>query len=196
MTGPAGETALWEAVREGDAERLAALLDGGAGPDARTPEGIPLTRAAVYHGRPALAEVLLERGAPLDGFTAAALGRESDVAAMLDDGRLSAGARSEDGWTALHLAAFFGRAGVARALLDRGADHRARSTNDLANTPLHAAAAGGHLAVVRILVERGADVNAEAGGIAPLDIACGRGDDEMARYLVEHGAKKARRNGG
>ena len=77
-----------------------------------------------------------------------------------------------DGWTPLHLAAFFGHLEAAKLLLDSGADVYAVSRNSLQNTPLHAAAAGKHEDVALVLLARGADPSAvDAGGYTPLKIA-------------------------
>ena len=108
---------------------------------------------------------------------------------LLDRGEADVGARSADGWTPLHLAAYFGHRETAAMLLDRGADTAARSANDLENTPLHAALAGGRDPVVELLVERGADVNAVANGFRPLDIADRRREQAMVEYLRAHGAQ-------
>src|SRR5262249_56190652 len=51
---------------------------------------------------------------------------------------------SPDGWTPLHLAAFFGHVKIAELLLTHDADVTARSRNANGNTPLHAALAGNH----------------------------------------------------
>ena len=75
---------------------------------------------------------------------------------------------SSDGWTPLHLAAFFGKGDAARLLLNKGASVTARSTNQMANTPLHAAAAGKHAEIVKLLLDHGANANArQHGGWAP-----------------------------
>ena len=52
-----------------------------------------------------------------------------------------------DGWTPLHLAAFFGHLDAAARLLEAGASLAAVSRNSLTNTPLHAAVAGGRVEV-------------------------------------------------
>lgn len=189
--------AVLAAFEADDAERrIRARVEADPGlVKAKAPGGVPLPLAALYHGREDVADLLLDLGAPLDVHTAAALGREKDLDHMLGRRRASVRALSADGWTPLHLAAYFGRREAAARLIDRGADVGARSENTMENTPLHAAAAGGRMACVMLLVERGADVNAEAAGIAPLDIACGRRDDEMVRYLVDRGARKARKGG-
>ena len=50
---------------------------------------------------------------------------------------------SADGWTPLHLAAFFGSR-MRHVLLNTGAKVNERSTNPMQNMPLHAAASGRH----------------------------------------------------
>jgi ankyrin repeat protein len=182
---------LWLAICEGDHAAVEAIVE--TRPDlARgvTDDGLPWTLAAVYRGHPGIADLLLRHGAELDPFTAASLGRTDQLDVLLDRGQAAPGERSPDGWTPLHLAAFFGHRETAAMLLDRGADLAASSTNDLANTPLHAALAGGRGPVAELLVERGADVNAVANGLRPLDIAEGREDHEMVEYLTRHGASR------
>lgn len=112
--------------------------------------------AALYRGHLDVVNALIDLGAPLDAFAAAATGRLPELQRAIDKpGALNAFAY--DGWTPLHLAAFFGHLDAARALLDAGADKGAFSRNAMRNTPLHAAAAGRHGDVARLLVERGAD---------------------------------------
>lgn len=182
---------LWLAICEGDHATVESIVDERpALARGRTAEGLPWTLAAVYRGHPGVADLLLRHGAELDPFTAAALGRTDQLRVMLDRGEAGLQDLSADGWTPLHLAAFFGHPETAAMLIDRGADMAARSRNDIGNTPLHAAVAGGRSAVAELLVERGADVNAVANGLRPLDIAAGREDREMEAYLVAHGATR------
>ena len=84
---------------------------------------------------------------------------------------------SGDGWTPLHLAAFFGHAKIVEMLLARDADVSARSHNPNGNTPLHAALAGNHKLVAGLLIGAGADVNgADAQGWRPLHLAAANGE--------------------
>jgi uncharacterized protein len=132
---------------------------------------------------------LVEADPSLAIFAAAILGDTGKLEEALAANRSLISALSSDGWTPLHLAAFFGKDDAARLLLNQGAPVDARSTNAMQNTPLHAAAAGGHAAIVKLLIERGASVNArQHGGWTPLHAAAQNGDVEMARALVDAGA--------
>jgi uncharacterized protein len=135
------------------------------------PSGESPLMAALYRGHRHVVSTLIELGAELDVFAAAATG---DVVALREaleqPGTINAYAY--DGWTPLHLAAFFGQLEVLNTLLAAGADIHAVSRNSLTNTPLHAATAGKHAAVALRLLEHGADdqIN-DAGGYSPAKIA-------------------------
>jgi uncharacterized protein len=187
---PTAPEPLLAAVRAHDAAAIARLLDEDptrAG--MRAPGGESLVLHACYVGAPELAPVLL-RGRPLDACEAAALG---DVAALRfaieedDDARVR---RSSDGWTPLHLAAFFGQDDAVALLIDHGAPLDAHSTNATRNTPLHAALAGlTRPGVVRRLIFAGADVSARgAQHLTPLHLAASRGDAALCDLLIARGA--------
>ncbi len=108
---------------------------------------------------------------------------KSVQACLAADGSL-AGAYSEDGWTALHLVAYFGHLEAALVLLDHGADPEVRSRNRMENTPLHAAVANRQVAAARLLLERGADRAAQKDdGLTPLDLARENGHDAVIALL-------------
>lgn len=122
-------------------------------------------------------------------FAASMLGDIARIEALSNSNRSTVNAISTDGWTPLHLAAFFGKADAARLLLNKGAKATARSTNPMNNLPLHAAAAGKHIPVVKLLLEFGTPPNAQQhGGWTALHAAAQHGDVEMAKVLVENGA--------
>src|SRR5579885_521638 len=140
---------------------------------------VSLLLRAKYEGRNDDAEALAKgRGdADLDVFEAAALGRTARLQAILDAEPSRANGFAEDGFTALHLAAFFGHAASAALLLDRGADPNAIARNAMKVAPLHSAAAARAHDVARALLERGADPNArQEGGFTPLHSSANSGD--------------------
>ncbi len=187
-----------ESVRAGDAERLRALIAADpAAAGARDPGGVSALMTALYIGRADLARILEEAGRPLDVFEAAALGREERLRALLDGQPSLATARSADGFTALHLAAFFGREGAAALLLERGADPDAAALNPMRVTPLHSAVATRRHAIARRLLERGANPNArQQEGWTPLHGAAHEGEAETVELLLRHGADPALRHEG
>jgi len=122
-------------------------------------------------------------------FAAAIQGDTAQLEQLLAANRSLVSAMSSDGWTPLHLAAFFGKIDAARLLLNKGAQVNARSANAMQNIPLHAAAAGKHMDVIKLLIDHGASVNArQHGGWTALHAAAQNGDLETARALVGAGA--------
>jgi ankyrin repeat protein len=138
--------------------------------------------AALYRGHGDIVDALIEAGAEIDVFAAAATGRMEDLRRTVSDGTVNT--LAYDGWTPLHLAAFFGHLDAARLLLDAGADVRAVSHNSLKNTPLHAATAGRHADIALTLLAAGADPSAvDAGGYTPLQIAKQNGLDTVVAAI-------------
>lgn len=144
---------------------------------------------AVRAGDLARVKDLVAADPSLTIFAASILGDTEQLTALLTANRSLVGMLSSDGWTPLHLAAFFGKTDAVRLLLNKGALVNARSTNPMENMPLHAAAASRHIEVVKLLIEHGAPVNArQHGGWAPLHAAALNGDLETAKALIAAGA--------
>jgi uncharacterized protein len=132
---------------------------------------------------------LLAEGPELDVHEAAAVGDVDRLRELLDGRPELASAVATDGFTALHLAAFFRRPEGVRLLLERGADPNAVAENAMRVTPLHSAAARGDHVAVRLLLAAGADPNArQQGGFVPLHAAVAVGDRELAEMLLAAGA--------
>ncbi len=179
-----------DAIRARDADALAALI--AQNPEVRTqggPAGETLVLFCVYASAAELAP-LVRGDRPYDACEAAALGDRTALNEALDRDADLISRRSSDGWTPLHLAAFFGRDECAAYLIDNGAPLDAMSTNATRNTPLHAALAGAtNATLVRRLVFAGADVSARGEtGIQPLHLAASRGDTVLCELLLSRGA--------
>ena len=149
---------LFELIEAGDKDGLAgALADDPELAGRRNADGLSPVLVALYNGRAELVGRILDANPALDVFDAAAVGRTRGLEALLEDDPGLAQAWSVDGFTPLHLAAFFGQEDAARLLLDRGADPRAVSTHaEIKVAPAQSAAAGEHDSIVRLLLERGA----------------------------------------
>ena len=188
MAGTAEE--LIAAVNDDDAARITALLaEDPSLVSARDQDGVSAIMLSRYRFDRDTTDALLAVDPELDVFVATTLGIIDRVSAWLLDDPSLARAFSPDGFTALHLAAFFGKTEVARRLVQAGADVHVYSANDFHVQPLHSAAAGRHVEICRLLIGAGADVNAkQRHGFTPLHSAAQNGDVELVELLLSAGA--------
>ncbi|MCC6650929.1 MAG: ankyrin repeat domain-containing protein [Candidatus Eisenbacteria bacterium] len=194
MTSPTDD--ILTLIRGGDTEAVIALLrrDPGAAM-ARDASGVSALMWACYMRQESVVEALRAVVPSLDVFEAASLGDEARLRDLLAGDPALSGAWSGDGFTALHFAAFFGRAGLAKALLDAGADPAAPSRNAMRVHPLHSAAAARSLNTCRVLLEGGAPAGAaQHQGWTALMSAAMHGEEELALLLLGHGADPAARS--
>src|ERR1700745_716281 len=98
-------------------------------------------------------------GRALDLFEAAALGDRARVGELLAADPAGAAAVAPDGFTALHLAAFFSAdAEIPRPRVAAGAPVSQPAANEMRVTPLHSAAAADAREFAAVLLEAGAEV--------------------------------------
>ena len=96
---------------------------------------------------------------------------------------------SDDGFTPLHLAAFFAHPECVRTLIEAGADADACSQNAMSVHPLHSAVASRSLRCVELLLAAAPDSNArQAGGYTPLHEAVHNGDRAIEAAILAAGA--------
>jgi len=198
MADSNGDSAAFiDAIKAGEFERVKAMAS--ASPtliDARSRTGDSAILTAVYHRQKEIVNLLVARGAALSIFEAAAAGEIERVERLIDEAPTSVIEYGPDGWTPLHLAAYFGHPRIVELLLAAGADVFARSRNPTGNTPLHAALAGRHTMVAGLLIGAGADVNAsDATGWRPLHIATANDDLSSMKTLIAQGADATAANG-
>jgi ankyrin repeat protein len=144
-------------------------------------------RAALYKGDRAQAERLAqEHGA--DVFEAAALGDVGRLETCLREQPTGVHAWSDDGFTALHFAAFLGGADAVRLLVEAGSDVGAVARNEMLVEPLHSAAANGDVESCRILLAAGADPNArQQHDFTPMDEAVQEDNQPLIALLQSYG---------
>ena len=196
-TTSSGAAAFIDAIKAGEFDRVKAMVT--ADPtlsDARGRTGDSAILTAVYHRQQEIVNLLVARGAALSLCEACAAGEEERVERLAGADAPSLHTHSPDGWTPLHLAAFFGHARVVEFLLAHGVDVNARSRNANGNTPLHAALAGNQKMVAGLLIGHGGDVNAaDAGGWRPLHLAAANNNLDAMKALIAQGADVIAQNG-
>ncbi len=138
--------------------------------------------AAAHVGNRAIAEFLVEQGAPMAIYTAAMLGRRDAVARLLGEDPTLANARGAHGISLMFHAAMSGDTALAQLLKDAGC----REGYDQA---LIGAVNHGHKAMVAWLLDNGADnlrvTNFQ--GKTPLQLAQDRGHNAIAELLRARG---------
>ncbi|MEX0762123.1 MAG: ankyrin repeat domain-containing protein [Dehalococcoidia bacterium] len=186
-----GTDDLFAAIKSNDVEEAGRLLDRDPSlVNATNESGDSTLLAAAYSGAGEIVDLLLSHGFQPDVFEAAAAGQTDTLGILLDNEPGLSNTYSHDGWTALHLACFFGHTHAVTLLLQNGAHVDTWSKNSMGNQPLHAACAGmGSHQVVQKLLDAGTPVStAEHGGYTPLHLAAARGDLELVSLLVRRGA--------
>jgi uncharacterized protein len=186
---------IFDVIRAGDATRLKALITANrAAVSVRSERGYTPVLIALYHRQADCLATLMAAGPVLDIWDAAAVGATARVAELLDADPGMINRYAADGFFPLALAAFFGHPETVELLLARGADVGQAARNPMKIQALHSAVTNS-LVTVKLLVEAGAPVNAKQDkGWAPLHEAVNRGDLEMTRYLLAHGADAKQQN--
>ena len=181
---------LFAAIEAGDVVRVRTLLaDDPALARTRDAEGVTALLRARYRFDDDLVGAVRPHAGELDVFEASAFGDVGRLRSLLADDPSLATAVAGDGFTALHLAAFFDGPDVAHALLEAGADVDAHGTGWMTGTALQSAASARNLPVAEVLVAAGADPDARQGqGWTPLHSAAHNGDAAMIAVLLAAGA--------
>lgn len=179
---------LLHAILGDDTERVREILADDPSLAAADGADSPIL-IALYRGRAESLGLLLAAQPQVTAFEAVALGIDELVASFLAEDLDLVSRYTPDGFTMLHMAAYFGHVTTATMLLDSGADVAAVSQDDAEGTPLHAAVAARHHGMAWLLLARGAPVDAQqAGGFTALHVAARLGDHAIVQLLIVNGA--------
>jgi ankyrin repeat protein len=180
-----GSTPLAEAVKLGDARLVKMLLDAGSGPEGANDDGQTALMLAIKNGDLALTQTLVTAGAnvnavekvqdqtPLMWAASASQNAEEMVKLLISKGaNVKVRAKSTD-WPA-----------------QMTSEPRAQYHSYGGLTPLQYAARNGCYYCVEALVGAGADVNVPNSleGITPLMTALDSSHNDVAKFLLDHGA--------
>jgi uncharacterized protein len=142
-----------------------------------------------YYKKPEISTTLLQFVNEPNIYESAAVGKFDSLASNIYLHPELINSFSEDGFTPLGLACYFGNEESARYLLLKGAEVNTCSRNGYHVYPLHSAVSANNSDIAKILLEAGADVNvAQVSGITPLHSAAQYGNIELIILLLEAGA--------
>jgi ankyrin repeat protein len=183
---------LLHAIQSRDlAAAMAALERDASQATAEIPGGLSPLMFALYNGAHDIAG-LLRSFRPLNIHEAASFGDAQRVAQLVLEEPALLKTFSPDGWTPLHLAAFFGSRNTALTLIGLGAVLDQPSQNPMSNTPMHAAIAGAAgESLAPLLMALGADAKHVGGsGVTGLHLAASRGFEALCKLLLNRGADR------
>jgi ankyrin repeat protein len=186
---------LFVLAQADDAAGLATALKGADLTRIHNDAGESLYRFALFHGHAKAAEAIKAQG-DLGFHDAALVGDVAQMDKLLDAAPWAIDFLSPDGWTALHLAAFFGSDAALERLLARGANARIMGRAFEQNLAIHAACAGRRLgkAAMKTLIAATGDPDAlQKQGYTALAIAAGNGFTDAVDTLLEAGADRTRK---
>ncbi|WP_026898006.1 ankyrin repeat domain-containing protein [Daejeonella oryzae] len=181
---------LEEFIESGNARALNDLLEKNPSlASENTNQQISPLMLSCYYKKPDISSIILKYVKNISIFEAAAVGKFDEVAHLIYLKPSIVNDFSEDGFTPLGLAAYFGNEDITRYLLLKEADPNLPSKNGYNVYPLHSAVASDHTMIAKMLLEAGAKVNiSQMSGVTPLHSAAQNGNIELLIVLLEAGA--------
>ncbi len=154
----------------------------------RSSDGVSAILFTLYLAKYDLTKALLEHNPDLDIFDLAGLNMHMELMDKINSDT-DIDQLSGDGFSALHLACFFGSLEAAALLIEKGANVNIHADNMSDLRPLHSACVAGQGPIVLLLLKAGAKANViQAGGYTPLMAASSLGNAPVVDMLLEYGA--------
>ena len=182
---------LEEQIEKGDFQAVKEiLLQNPQLANTNTSHHISPLLLACYYKKQQIANLILEFTDNLTLFEACAVGKFDTASLLIFQNPGSINTYSEDGFTPLGLACYFGHEELARFLVMKGADVNIASKNGFNVFPIHSAVAANNIKISKMLLNAGAYPNVcQKAGMAPLHTAAQLGNIELIILLLEHGAE-------
>jgi len=182
---------LEQQIEAGDLQAVKEILFQNPGlANVNTSHNISPLLLACYYKKKDIADLIAEFTDNLTLFEACAVGKFDAATLLVFQHPDSVNEFSEDGFTPLGLACYFGHEELARFLVLKGADVNLASKNGFNVFPIHSAVAANNINITKMLLDAGAYPNVcQKAGLAPLHTAAQLGNIDLIILLLEHGAE-------
>lgn len=161
-------------------------------------DGITPLLYALYTGKKKLAEKMYSKNFNFSIFEYIGMQDIERVKDCINKEPTVVNGYSLDGWTALHLASFWGNKKIVLLLIEHGAiqDIPSKSKASSGNSALQAAIAMQQFEIVELLLSKGANPNflQKPSNFTPLHIAASRDNEKIISLLLEKGADKTQKS--
>lgn len=192
---------MLEAITHNNLEKVTELLRKDSSlVNASNSKGETAVLIATYLRANDIKELLINHGAELNIFEAAAVGNTKRVRELLERSPELISAYGPDGFQPLSMAVHFGNTETVKLLLDLGANVNGRSKDgSLNNMAIHAAIMGNYEHIIMMLIQYGADVHAICegslrSGYTVLHVAAYFGHDSLVKLFLNQGVDPTARN--
>lgn len=181
---------VFKAIDVADVKSLTEILDKDKSlASCRSNDGMSAVLFSLYINRPEITELLLSFKPDLDIYDLAALGGAAQISAMIAANPKIIHEYNGTGFTALHIASYFGHEGIVTLILDNGGDVDKKTMDGSDLTALQSAVSNLKVEVVKALLKYKPDVNVKMlGGFTPLMTASAMGSKEIVLLLIEQSA--------
>ncbi|WP_231460126.1 ankyrin repeat domain-containing protein [Pedobacter sp. Leaf132] len=182
---------LEEQIEAGDLQSVKeTLINNPQLANTKTAHNVSPLLLACYYKKQDIANLISEFVDNLTLFEACAVGKYDATTQLIFQNPELVNAFSEDGFTPLGLACYFGHEDLAKFLVLKGADVNLASKNGFNVFPIHSAVAANNINITKLLLDAGAYPNVcQKAGLAPLHTAAQLGNIELIILLLEHGAE-------
>jgi len=180
---------LFKAIDVADEAKLRAILKKDKSlASSRSSDGVSAILFTLYLAKFDLTKIVMTYEPEMDLYDLAALNMHVELTAFLET-VADIDHLSGDGFSALHLASFFGSLGTAELLIEKGANVNIHAGNMSDLRPLHSACVSGQDPIVNLLLKAGAEPDVrQTGGYTPLMMAASLGNRPVVGLLLEYGA--------
>lgn len=187
---------LEEFIEAGNASKLIALLEVQPHfATHKTKHNVSPIMLSAYYNKIEISEILFKYAPSISLYEAIALGKLDFISNALNLNPELINDYSEDGYSPLYLASYFGNEEITHLLLLRDADPNIPSKNEYQIFPLHTAVSKNFTMIAKMLIEGGADCNiVQVHGNTPLHLAAKNGNIDLLIVLLESGANVKVRN--